>query len=103
MARTACGRSRSHGVARKVMSILARKVHFEGAEGPFGSVCALHVGGYQLVGAMVGVHDGILVGSAGFIVHGVVMNREACHLEVVYDGGVGWDAMGIAAGVEWLG
>ena len=65
----------------------SQEVCFECQDGPLGSVPTVHIGRDELVGAIVGACDGLLVGCAGFIIQDVVF---ACH-----DGSVGWDVVHI--------
>ena len=77
-------------------------MRFEGADGPFCRVAAVHVGWHELVGAVPGGRDGIAVGCAGFVVEDVSGHMETSRFEARHDVVVGWDAVVIVFGLEGL-
>ena len=78
----------------------AERVVFEGADGTFGDVAAVDIGGYKLVRGLPYVSDVATVLLADFVVEDLVVNDVAALLEAGHDAGVCRDTMAILAGLE---
>ena len=73
---------------------------FEGADGMFGDVAAVNIGGHELVCGLPDVSDVATVLLPGFIVEDLVVNDVATRLEAGHDAGVCRDTVAILAGLE---
>ena len=80
----------------------AEKVSFEGADGTFGCVAPMDVGGYQLVCSRPDVGDVAAVFLAGFVVEDLVVNDVTASLEAVHDASVGRYAVAVFSCLEGL-
>ena len=78
----------------------AEEVGFEGADGTFGDVAAVDIGGHELVCGLPDVSDVATVLLAGFVVEDLVVNDVAARLEAGHDAGVGRDTVAVLAGLE---
>ena len=65
-------------------------------------VATVHVWLYFMVCALPYICDGFNVGCAGVVVQNLRVNRDATSLEPLHDGVVGWDAVVVLLGLEWL-
>ena len=75
---------------------------FEGADGTFGYVATMDVGGYQLVCSRPDVGDMSAVFLADFIVEDLVVNDVTASLESVHDASVGRYALAVFSCLEGL-
>ena len=80
----------------------AEKVSFEGADGTFGYVAPMDVGGYQLVCSRPDVGDVAAVFLAGFVVKDLVVNDVTASLDAGHDVGVGRYAVAVFSCLEGL-
>ena len=75
---------------------------FEGADGTFGYVATMEVGGYQLVYRSPDVGDVSAVLLAGFIVEDLVVDDVTASLEAGHDASVGRYAVAVFSCLEGL-
>ena len=75
---------------------------FDGADGTFGYVALMDVGGYQLVCSRPDVGDVTAVFPFGFVVEDLMINDVAASLEAGHDAGVGRDAVVVCSCLEVL-
>ena len=75
---------------------------FEGADGTFGYVALMDVGGYQLVCTRPDVGDVSAVLIAGFVVEDLVVDDVAASLEASHDASVGRYAVEVFSCLEGL-
>ena len=75
---------------------------FEGADGTFGYVAPMDVGGYQLVCSRSDVGDVAAVFLAGFVVEYLVVAGVTASLEAGHDAGVGGYAVAVFSCLEGL-
>ena len=75
---------------------------FEGADGTFGYVALMDVGGYQLVCSRPYVGDVAAVFLAGFVVEDLMIDDVAASLEAGHDAGVGKYAVMVYSCLEGL-
>ena len=80
----------------------AEEVSFEVADGTFGYVAPMYVGGYQLVYSCPDVGDVAAVFLAGFVVEDLVVDDVAAILEGGHDAGVGRYAVAVFSCMEGL-
>ena len=73
---------------------------FEGADGTFGDVAAVDIGGHKLLGGLPDVSDVETVLLAGFVVEALVVNDVDACLEAGNDAGVGRDTVAVLVGLE---
>ena len=57
---------------------------------------------YFLMCALPYICDDFNVGCTGFVVQDLRVDRDATSFETLHDGLVGWDAMVVLFGLEWL-
>ena len=74
----------------------------EGADGTFGYVSPMEVGGYQLVCSRPDVGDVSSVFLAGFVVEDLVVNDVTASLEAGHDASVGRYAVAVFSCMEGL-
>ena len=72
---------------------------FKGADGMFGDVAAVDIGGHDLVGGLPDVSDVATVLLDGFVVEDLVFDNMAALLEAGHDAGVCEDTVAILAGL----
>ena len=77
-------------------------MRFEGADGAFGYVAPMDVGGYQLVCSRPDVGDVVAVFLSGFVVEYLVVDGVTASLEAGHDLGVGRYAVAVFLCIEEL-
>ena len=75
---------------------------FERSNCTLSLVATVHVWRDFLMCALPYICDGFDVGFTGFVVQDLRVDRNAAICEALHDGVVGWDAMVVLFGVEWL-
>ena len=75
---------------------------FKCPDGSFGFVPTVHIGWDKLECAFVRVSDYKFVGFTGFIVQDLLFDLDVTGLETRHDFVVGWNAMMVGLGLEWL-
>ena len=78
------------------------KVHFEGADGTFSSIPAMHIRWYQLEFALPCVRDGVLVCRTCFVVQYLGGDRNSEIFQALHDHIVCWYAVSVGLRLEWL-
>ena len=74
----------------------------ECADGKFGDVAAMDIGGHKLVFGFPDVSDVLAVFLACFVVKDLVFYGVAASLEAGHDAGVGWDTVVVFLCLEGL-
>ena len=74
----------------------------ECADGTFGDVATMDIGGHKLVCGFPDVSDMLAVFLAHFVVEDLVVYDVAASLEAGHDAGVGWDAVAVFLCLEGL-
>ena len=77
-------------------------MRFEGADGTFGYVATMDIGGYQLVCGCADVGDVTAVFLADFFVEDLVVNGVTASLEAGHDASVGRYAVAVFSCLEGL-
>ena len=77
-------------------------MRFEGADGTFGYVATMEIGGYQLVCGCPDVGDVSALFLSGFVVEDLVVNDVTASLEAGHDASVGRYAVAVFSCLEGL-